>query len=779
MAPFLAVVLLLFSWVFFFPISQPLPSSQTQILQQLRRHLEYPQALNAWNITTDLCYSPSSSKVSIVCKDDSVIELRIVGEKPVKYVEFDGFPISGQTLSDQFSMDSFIITLCRLNSLRVVSMVSLGIWGPLSDKIHRLSSIEILDFGSNFLFGSVPQKISNMERIQTLKLDNNFFNDTLPNWFDSFQNLSVLSLNKNRFKGPVPPSMAKIKTLQVLALSENSLSGNLPELKGLTGLQSLDLRGNRLGPHLPELPAGVITVLLSKNLFSSEVPPEYGELDNLQHLDLSFNFVDGVPPPMIFSLPNITYVNLASNSLSGALPGSLRCSSSLGFVDVSSNRLSGALPSCLGSEAEKRVVKFAGNCLYVNSQHQHQASYCQGFGKSTEQTVVISLGILIGIIGGIALFLLVLVFVALILCKRCCKREISEQNLIPKTTTENSPTGFSTELLANATGFISQTMKLGAQGLPVYRSFLLEELEEATRNFDHSTYLGEGSIGKLYKGSLENGTYVVIRCLELSKRYSIRNLKLRLDLLSKLRHPNLVCLLGHCLDSVHDPYGVKQVFLVYEYIPSGNLQTHLSGYIPEKSLSWPARLNILVGVAKAVHFLHTRVIPGFFNNRLKVHNIFLDEHATAKLSDYGLAIITEEIEKHEGRIESQKSVHVDPRSCMRKNTNLEDDIYGFGFILLKVLVGPTTIEREHASLLNEMARSFSSSDERKRIVDPIVLGTSGQESLSVVISITNRCLSPEPSARPSIEDILWNLQYAAQVQATADGDRRSEDSSCT
>lgn len=67
----------------------------------------------------------------------------------------------------------------------------------------------------------------------------------------------------------------------------------------------------------------------------------------------------------------------------------------------------------------------------------------------------------------------------------------------------------------------------------------------------------------------------------------------------------------------------------------------------EKVLKWSDRLGILIGVAKAVHFLHTGVIPGCFNNRLKTNNILLDDHRIAKLSDYGMSILIEEIEKSE------------------------------------------------------------------------------------------------------------------------------------
>lgn len=69
------------------------------------------------------------------------------------------------------------------------------------------------------------------------------------------------------------------------------------------------------------------------------------------------------------------------------------------------------------------------------------------------------------------------------------------------------------------------------------------------------------------------------------------------------------------------------------------------GSRPEKVLNWPRRLSVLIGVAKAVHFLHTGIIPGFFSNRLKMNNILLNEHDNAKLSDYGLSIISEETDK--------------------------------------------------------------------------------------------------------------------------------------
>lgn len=91
---------------------------------------------------------------------------------------------------------------------------------------------------------------------------------------------------------------------------------------------------------------------------------------------------------------------------------------------------------------------------------------------------------------------------------------------------------------------------------------------------------------QLYRGKLQSGIQIVIRSLPVSKKYSVRNFKLRLDLLAKLRHPHLVSLLGHCIDGVVAENNETNVFLIYEYVPNGTFQTYLSGKsIPFLSLS--------------------------------------------------------------------------------------------------------------------------------------------------------------------------------------------------
>ncbi|XP_066337944.1 probable inactive leucine-rich repeat receptor-like protein kinase At3g03770 isoform X3 [Miscanthus floridulus] len=659
MAWHLSILVMVTTCLILFSIGEQ--SSQSELLQQLRKQLEYPRQLDAWGSpSSDPCYTKPTAVLVVTCEGNAIRELKIIGDRITKPPKFSGFSVPNVTLSEAFVLDSFVTTLTRLTTLRVVILVSLGLWGPLPDKIHRLSSLEVLDLSSNFLYGSIPPKLSVMSKLHTMTLDGNYFNESVPDWLDLFSNLTVLRLQSNQLKGSIPASIGKAAMLTELALAGNSISGDVPNLGSLNKLEMLDLRDNELDGELPEMPTSVVTILLSKNSLKGEIPEQFGQLNRLQHLDVSFNFLVGSPPAELFALPNISYLNLAANMLSGSLLSSLTCSSTLGFVDLSTNRLTGDLPSCLNGNLNNKVVKFDGNCFSVDPAHQHEAKYCQqshkGRGSNKDVGLVVT-------VVGILFIMLVLSLLLMASNKRSCHKVLAEQQFQQKHTQDNSISGMSFEPLVNAR-CISQAVKLGTQMQPSHRIFSLEELKEATKCFERSAFLGEGAIGKLYKGKLENGTLIAIRCLALHQRYSIRNLKLRLDLLAKLRHPNLVCLLGHCIDSAVDESTVKRVFLVYEYVPGGTLSSYLSASSPEKTLKWCDRLQVLIAIAKAVHFLHTGIIPGSLSNRLKSSSILVDEHHMAKLSDYGLSIITEEIYKHEVIGQKKKYLQNDPAEML-------------------------------------------------------------------------------------------------------------------
>ncbi|KAI7740394.1 hypothetical protein M8C21_017152, partial [Ambrosia artemisiifolia] len=562
--------------------------------------------------------------------------------------------------------------------------------------------------------------------------------------FTRLASLQSVNLDGNFFNSSFPDGVDLLLSLTSLSLKDNSLSGQLPDVSNL--------------------PKSLIILYLSNNLFSGQIPVTYGQLNNLQEVDLSFNSLSGVIPSSLFSLPYITYLNVTSNKLTGQLPIRLECGNKLAAVDISLNWFTGALPSCLSNELSNRTVKYDGNCLMVDVKHQHSSSYCVEEARGVEvdpkkfkdsgkrKNLVIPVGVILVCV----LVLVLLVFGFVVMRRKSCVRRLSEPKLPQKPVQDYSGTDYPSGLLTNAR-FVSEAAKLGIEGIPEHRLFSFEELKDATNNFHSSTLIGEGSSGKVYKGKLANGTDIAIRHLTVSKKYTIRNLKLRLDLLARLRHPHLVCLLGHCISNeAPNDSDSNKVYLVYEYVNNGNYNSLIAGNDPENVLKWEDRLRILTGVAKAVHFLHTGLIPGFFNNKLKANNILLNENRMAKLSDYGLSIIAEDI-KQDTNAEGVESWQM---------KNLEDDVYNFGLILLESLVGPSVVSRKDEFLMNNMAQ-FGTENERRKVVDPIVLGSCSQESLTVIISITKKCFVSDSWARPSFEDVLWHLQYAAQVQANA------------
>lgn len=335
-----------------------LPSSISQItlgekntLLQVQKLLEYPLVLQDWNNHTSFCYLPPTSSVSIVCSGNHITELTITGNKTSK-----------QTLSKKFSIDSFFTALTKLSSLKELSLVSLGLWGPLPHKINRFWSLEVLNISSNQMYGNIPDSISTLKNLKTLVLANNLLN------------------------------------------------GTVPDLTSLQNLENLDLGNNFLGPKFPSFSENLVSLILRNNSLRSEIPSVFVKLLKLQTLDVSSNKLVGPIPPFIFSLQSIEYLNLAQNQLNGALSANVSCNKNLVFVDISNNLLIGKLPSCIASSTVNRTVISLWNCLSnTSSKYQRPNSFCRkeaiavkppAKAKQEEESTM-KLGIVLGIIGGI------------------------------------------------------------------------------------------------------------------------------------------------------------------------------------------------------------------------------------------------------------------------------------------------------------------------------------------------------------------------------------------
>ncbi|CAN6165231.1 unnamed protein product [Urochloa humidicola] len=768
--PLLILLPLLLAMV---PESTQLQSSQTWSLLKIQQLLNYPPVLSTWANHTDFCYGGDYKTPSafVECYGDSVTQLHIIGS--------GGAP----PLPKTFSIEAFFTTLTRLPDLRVLTLTGLGLWGPLPGKVSRLASLEIVNVSGNYLYGELPDGLSRLGNLQTFIADDNLLSGELPSWLGKLPSLAVLSLRNNSLQGPLPESIGDMAALRSLTLAGNNLTGGVPDLSGLKNLQTVDLANNSLGPAFPKLGRKVATVVLAGNRFGDGLPA--GELASfylLESLDVSRNRFVGPFPPALLALPSIQYLSVAGNRLTGMLAANMSCGDNLRFVDVSSNLLTGALPSCLS--ARKAALAAAANCLSAGGGGdvgwQHPALFCQnqalavGIVQPDQGARGKKGGAKAWIVAGAvaaALAAVVLVGVAVFLAVRKVTMRRAKARP-PRRLVEHASSAYPSQFFADAR-YISQTVKLGALGIPAYRSFSLVELEAATNNFEVSCLLGQDAHGQMYRGTLSNGTAVTIRSLRVKRSQTSQSLNRHIEMISKLRHRHLVSALGHCFEYNLDDATVTQLYLVFEYVHNGNLRSRISQGTEGRKLPWVQRISTVIGVAKGIQFLHGGIMPGLFANNLKITNILLDQNLVAKIGSYNIPILAETA-KSEGGGGSNKY----PSDRVPNGDKM--DIYDFGVILLEVVSGRAITSIHEVEIMREQLQSALTSESpsrRRALVDPSVGRSCSDESARTVMEICLRCLAKEAAQRPSVEDVLWNLQFAAQMDdSRGSGDSRSQSS---
>ncbi|KAL1355097.1 probable LRR receptor-like serine/threonine-protein kinase At1g14390 [Arachis hypogaea] len=728
----------LVSFYFLFPATisiilvllTPIPSAQltpteSGILLQVQKLLEYPEALQPWNnFTTNFCFLPPSSSLKILCSNGHVTELTIIGNRGSS-LSHHHQDQEAPTLSERFSIHDLLVLLSRLSNLKALSLVSLGLWGHLPSEINRFGSIKSMNLSSNFIYGKIPSSISSM------------------------------------------------RTLKSLVLAHNLLNGTIPDLTMLSSLQELDLGFNGFGPEFPSLSKNIVKIILRNNSFTSQIPSELIKFQRLQQFDISNNGIFGTIPLFLFSLPSLQYLNLASNQLSGSLSLNTSCGSVLTFVDVSYNLLTGNLPSCFTSKSSNRTIMYSRNCVSaMRLSDQYPASYCEGVmealtakspGRSRKEESEIHLGLVLGVLG-VATGVAGLVALLILFILKKNKAKSAEKDIIDN---KSAADKFHINLYPGpkiVARCATERMSLAALGLPPYCNFTSDEIGDATNNFRQSNLIGEGAQGQLYKGKLVDGSMVLVNRLRVKQKSlnsnSMQNLK---KVLPNLRHRNLVSVLGHCFITCQDhPQTRSTIFIVFEHIPNlSSLRDHLTDRIRRETLKWPQRMAISIGIARGIQFLHTGVTPGIYGNNLRIENILLDNSLNPKVSGYSIPLPSK---KGVDRRQNQQCV---PSVSGRCSNEEKEDIFQLGVILIQIITGKLiTSSGELEELKDELERGLSeaASSTPRLTVDPSLRGIFVYESVKTALQITINCLSKVTINRPSIEDVLWNLQYSMQVQ---------------
>ncbi|XP_059312314.1 probable inactive leucine-rich repeat receptor-like protein kinase At3g03770 [Lycium ferocissimum] len=751
-------VLLLFMVFLLFDFSDEfLESSQYEAIMKIKQLLNFPQALSSWSDNTDFCNSEQNTALTLMCYEDNITQLHISG--------YNWFP----NLPQGFSTDTLFSNLALLPNLKVLSLVSLGLRGTLPKNIGFLSSLEIVNISSNFFYGEIPGEISHLKGLQTLILDDNKFTGQVPEGVGSLSSLSVLSFKNNSFSGSLPNSLSNLQTLRILSVSGNNFSGVVPNLQNLSNLQVLDLESNNLGPNFPNLPTKLVSLVLRKNKFSLGVPKELSSCYQLKKLDISSNELVGPFSPTILSLPSLSYLDISGNKLTGKLLKNLTCNQDISFANLSSNYLTGELPACLHPSSGSKIVLFSGNCLSNKEQWQHPYSFCHNEAlavsiephnkekvKGENVKAVLASSMVGGFVGVVAITGLAFVVFKGEYAKQKANKTPQTRLIFEKVSPAH------TLKLLNDARYISETRKLGLLGAPPYRTFVLDELREATNNFDISNLIGASSIGQIYKGRLTDGTAVAIRSLKMRKRHSVQSYTHQLGRISKIRYCHLVSTIGHCFECYQDDSSVSRICLVFEFVPNGTLRGVISEANSAKKFTWTQRMGAAIGIAKGIQFLHTGIVPGIFSNRLKITDVLLDQNLHVKISKYNLPLLIENKKMDTGPSSSGSK----GKDGQRLKYEEKDDVYDFGIILLEIISGRTIDTKNDINVSKDILIVSLTADEiaRRNIIDPAVRNECSDGSLRTLMELCIRCLSDELSERPSVEDLIWNLQFAAQVQ---------------
>lgn len=301
------------------------------------------------------------------------------------------------------------------------------------------------------------------------------------------------------------------------------------------------------------------------------------------------------------------------------------------------------------------------------------------------------------------------------------------------------------------------------------RVFSYSELRQATNDFSRLLKIGEGGFGSVYKGSIKpaegNGDPIVVAIKKLNKDglQGHKQWVAEVQFLGVVEHPNLVKLIGYC--AVDEERGIQRL-LAYEYMPNKSLENHLFNRA-YPTLPWKTRLQILLGAAQGLAYLHEGLEVQVIFRDFKSSNVLLDENFKPKLSDFGLA--------REGPMAGRSHVstavvgtygYAAPEYIETGHLTSKSDVWSFGVVLYEIITGRRSLERNRPSAeqkLLDWVKKFPADGKKFiLIMDPRLEGKYSSSAARKIAKLADNCLLKNAKDRPTMGKVKERLEEIIQ-----------------
>ncbi|KAI3786965.1 hypothetical protein L1987_41080 [Smallanthus sonchifolius] len=591
--------------------------------------------------------------------------------------------------------------------------------GSIPPELGNMSKLHYLELNDNMLTGHIPPELGKLTDLFDLNVAGNKLEGHIPDNLSSCTNLNSLNVHGNKLKGTIPGEFQRLESMTYLNLSSNNLAGPMPiELSRIGNLDTLDLSNNKISGPIPS-PLGdlehLLKLNLSRNEFTGYLPAEFGNLRSVMDIDLSYNHLSGQLPQELGQLQNLFMLKLESNNFTGGLTSLVNCLS-LSVLNVSYNNLAGDIPT------GNNFSKFSPDSFLANPGlcSSSLSSSCHA-SRSTER-VTISKAAILGIALG-ALVLLLMILVAV--CRPHSSKPFIDGSY-------EKPVHYSSPKLV----ILHMNM-----ALHVY-----DDIMRMTENLSEKYMIGYGASSTVYKCVLKNCRPVAIKKLYTHYPQYLKEFETELETVGSIKHRNLVSLQGYSLS----PSGN---LLFYDYMENGSLWDLLHGPLKKKKLDWETRIQIALGAAQGLAYLHHDCSPRIIHRDVKSSNILLDKDFEAHLTDFGIAKSLCTSKTFTSTYIMGTIGYIDPEYARTSRLTEKSDVYSYGIVLLELLTGRKAVDNE--SNLHHLVLSKTASNSVMETVDQEISATCKDlGEVKKIFQLALLCTKRQPSDRPTMHEVV-------------------------